>query len=468
MRKLLALLLTLCMILCALPAVAEETDVTAMMRQKAEEAVAELQSKATGWAAGILEGAQVTDVRVSESGKSVTATVTLPTFSAGVDQKTPVTEPAAYMQQAVASGKTAERKLTAAVNADADGSVSLKWSGDENPTKLLSSAKKLAAAARSSFNIRGVKTALEEMLLPKAADLPKKKPQEAPALCELTDYCAQAAQTLRVSESSAARRLTPLMLLMSIAKAEAGDEAMTLNVSIRVGEWEKMLEDAEAQAKTAMEDMLGAPDFSRDDLDRVLGEQLAAAFLPYAYSTKTPSVLRMTVDLNALASDGPASATALMDFFREYMQAADEAVDRLAAYAATLPYYPDVPLIDTTLLTGASDAEGSRVIFDTKGTQLHGYVLVERNGVKVLSGFIHQGVRLQTRLTPGSYRVYFTVGETWYGERYFFGADARCGYFDCTVGTQDNTWVHLNVTEDGETAVTDVTWDELRREAGVW
>ena len=238
MRKLLALLLTLCMILCALPAVAEETDVTAMMRQKAEEAVAELQSKATGWAAGILEGAQVTDVRVSESGKSVTATVTLPTFSAGVDQKTPVTDPAAYMQQAVASGKTAERKLTAAVNADADGSVSLKWSGDENPTKLLSSAKKLAAAARSSFNIRGVKTALEEMMLPKAADLPKKKPQEAPALRELTDYCAQAAQTLRVSESSAARRLTPLMLLMSIAKAEAGEEAMTLNVSIRVGEWE--------------------------------------------------------------------------------------------------------------------------------------------------------------------------------------------------------------------------------------
>ena len=469
MRKLICLMLTLATLCMAFGgAYAESMDQQSLMLEKVEESLASVQAEATGWAASILSQAVIAGVTVAEDGKSATATVTVPTLVAGVDNKTGDMDASAYLAQAVSNTATADYQLTASIKENAEGTVVFKWSGSESPSKLLSGVKKRAAAAKSSYQIKGIRTALGEVLLPKAADLPKKKPETAPTLNALTDYGTAVAGKLQVSADSAARRLAPLLMLMKITKAEAGDEAIQLDLTVTVGNWKAMLSDAEETARTNMQSMLGVPEFTRDDVDRVLCEALAETFLSYAYDSKKPTTMHMTVDLTAVAQGGVASADALMDFFGEYMTAVDASVDSLMTYAATLPYYPQIDLIDTGILTGASDEVGSRVIFDTKGSENHAYVLVERNGEQVLSGFIHQGVRLQVTLQPGSYRVYFTTGSDWYGERYFFGKDASCGYFDVTVGTDDNTRIHLTNSDGGTLQITSITWDELRSEAGVW
>jgi hypothetical protein len=468
MRKLVCLLLTMMMILPLGVASGETTDLAFLMQQKAEEELASVQSEATGWEADILSQAVITDVTVGDDGETATATVTVPTLAAGVDSQTENTDDSAYLLQVISGTDTATYKLTATIKENTEGTTTFKWSGSENASKLLSGAKKLAATARKSYQTKEIRTALEGVLLPKATELPKKQPETAPTLDILTDYGTAVADTLGVSAECAARRLAPLMMLMKISKAEAGDNATQLVLTLSIGKWESMLSDAEEATKINMQSMLGVPEFSRDDVNRVLCEALAEAFLPYAYSSKTPTTKKITVDLAAVAKDGPTMAAELMDFFREYMTAVEASVDRLMEYAATLPYYPEIDLIDTGVLTGASDEEGSRVIFDTKNSDNHAYVLVERNGEQVLSGFIHQGVRLQVKLQPGTYRVYFTLGTEWYGERYFFGKDAQCGYFDLTVGTEDNTRVHLTDSDDGNLQITSMTWDELRSEAGVW
>lgn len=469
MQKLICLMLTLVTLCTVLGgAYAESMDQQSLMLEKVEESLASLQTEATGWAASILSQAVIAGITVSEDGQSATATVTVPTLLAGVDNKTEAADASAYLLQAVSNTATADYRLTASIKENAEGTVVFKWSGSESPNKLLSGVKKRASAAKSSYQIKGIRTALAEVLLPKAAEMPKKKPETVPALTALTDYGTAVADKLQVSADSSARRLAPLLMLMKITKAEAGDEAIQLNLTMTVGNWQAMLSDAEETAKTNMQSMLGVPEFSRDDVDRVLCEALAETFLPYAYDSKKPTTMHMTIDLAAVAQDGVTAADGLMDFFGEYMTAVDATVDSLMTYAATLPYYPEIDLIDTDILTGASDAEGSRVIFDTKGSDNHAYVLVERNGEQVLSGFIHQGVRLQVTLQPGSYRVYFTTGSDWYGERYFFGKDALCGYFDLTVGTEDNTRIHLTNSDGGTLPITSITWDQLRSEAGVW
>lgn len=468
MRKIVAALAALLLLACVWGAGAQEADVAAMMRTMAEEAIGLLRQDATGWTADILAQAQVTDVAVKEDGSSATATVTLPRLKCGVTSKRKMDDAQAYLADALTWGETVERSLTAKVVYGEDGSVTFKWSGDENPTKLLSSVKKLAAADKSTYNLSGLRTALNARLLSAAVELPKRQPETVPDVPVLSDYGAEVAQALGVSASSAANRLTPLMLLMEITKVDVSASLESTVLTVRVKDWHGMLADAEAQAMERMRDMLGVPEISREELDQVLCDQLRETFLTYVYTKSGIATEKLTVSLPAVAHGGPADAEGLMDYFRAYMAEVDAALDRLMAYAATLPYYPEIPLIDTAVLTGASDETGSRVAFDLGGdTVNHAYVLVERGGGQVLSGFIHQGVRLSVRLAPGDYRVYFSIGPQWFGEKYFFGDQARCGYFDLTVGEDANTRVHLDATADGSLAITDLTWDDLRRQAGV-
>lgn len=469
MRKIVAALLALLLLACAWGACAQETDVATLMRTTAEEAIALLRQDAEGWTAEILARAQITAVTVKEDGSAATATVTLPRLKCGVTSKRKLDGDApAYIAEALTWSETTERSLTAKVIRGEDGTVTLKWSGDENPTKLLSSVKKLAAADKGTYNLSGLRAALNERLLPAAVELPKRQPEEVPDVPALTEYGAEVAQALGVSEASAAGRLTPLMLLMEITKVDVSASLDEAVLSVRVKDWRGMLADAEEQAREALEDMLGAPEMTREELDRVLCDQLKVTFLPHVYTKSGIKTEKLTVSLPAVAQGGPADAVGLMEFFRAYFAEADAAVDRLAAHAATLPYYPEIPLIDTAVLSGASDEGGSRVAFDLGDDGVnHAYVLVERGGAPVLAGFIHQGVRLSVRLAPGDYRVYFSVGPQWFGEKYFFGDQARCGYFDLTVGEEPNTRVHLDATADGPLVITDITWDDLRRQAGV-
>ena len=467
----LAALMALLLAVMPLAACAQEADVTALMRAQVEEAIAALQADAANWTAAILAHAQITDVALNEKGTTVTATVTLPRLKCGVTSKDKVEDPAAFLSAAVAPylvpSDTVTYTISAKVSEGEDGAVTLRW-GSDSPTKLNASAKKLATAAKSTYSFTKLRQALEQVLLPRAITLPKTKPDEAPAFTPLADYGAAVATALGVTPECAARRLTPLMFLTETTKMDVSASLEAVVLTVRAKDWQTMLASAEAQAMTTLESMLGAPELTADELDRVLCDQMAQTFVDSVYTKSGITTEKLTLSLVDVAQQGPAGASGLMDFFRGYMAQVDDSVDRLLAYARTLPYYPEIPLIDTCVLTGASDTAGSRVTFDLgEDTVNHAYILVERAGQQVLSGFVHQGVRLAVRLTPGTYRVYFSVGPEWYGENYFFGAEARSGCFDITIGDEANTRVHLSAQEDAALTITDISWDDLRQEAGV-
>lgn len=470
MRKILAALMALLLLAMPLAACAQE-DATALMREQVEEAIAALQADATNWTAAVLAHAQITDVAMNEKGTAVTATVTLPRLKCGVTSKDKLEDAAAFLNAAIAPylapTDTVAYTISAKVSRAEDGSVTLKW-GSDSPSKLNASAKKLASAAKSTYNLTRLRQALEQVLLPRAVTLPKTKPETPPAFTPLADYGAAVAPALGVTAECAARRLTPLLLLMDTTRMDVSTSLEAATLSVRVKDWKSMLASAEEQAMTAMQSMLGAPELTAEEIDRVLCEQMAQTYVKSVYTKSGITNEKLTLSLVDVAQQGPSGAAGLMDFFRDYMAQVEGSVDRLLAYAKTLPYYPAIPLIDTCVLTGAPDAEGCRVTFDLGAdTVNHAYVLVEREGEQVLSGFVHQGVRLAVRLQPGAYRVYFSVGPEWYGENYFFGAEARCGCFDLTIGSEANARVHLSAQEDAALTITDISWDDLRQEAGV-
>jgi len=58
----------------------------------------------------------------------------------------------------------------------------------------------------------------------------------------------------------------------------------------------------------------------------------------------------------------------------------------------------------------------------------HTFVKVESwdTGSPVATLFVHSGMKASVNLPPGSYRIKFAVGETWYGNKYLFGPPTQC------------------------------------------
>ena len=460
MRKLCVLLLMLLM--CCLPALAEEEDpLKADGEAKVLAGIAELAEGETGWKKAMME--HTTVISSKRSQEYVTVKVAIPTMTCGVGAKEqPGDDVAGYLTRALAGASDWTDTVEFSI------SITIKGKGDSatlsfDATKTLGNYRKkvasLAASAAKTYTGTQMLSAWYRYLLPKAATMPKSKPETMPAMEPLPEYCAGAAEALGLTTVQAGGRLPAMLMLMQLTKVDAAAGLDAAVLTVKVKDWQTMLADADAAAREAMPDMMGVPDMSRDEIEAILIQHLPEACRTAYYSTKTPKTQMLTVDLAAALNEGVQTAESLMDLLGEYSAALDTYVDGLMAYGATLSYYPEVDIIDTGILTGESAESGARVFFVTEGEN-HGYVLIKQENVPVITGFIRSGARLMVILEPGTYEVWCSYGPTWYGENYAFGKRCFCGVFTLEVPASGNVRITLADTE-GSLPVERVTYEDF-------
>lgn len=460
--------LLLCLTLLAPTALGEaDTEtLTALGYQLAQEEIDALLQDISGWSRVMLEDARLGEVTVSKS--SVTVYLTVPSLKSCLSSSASLEDyaPADYLARAMADYLGHETREELKLNFTykiRDGEITTQWSGVSNPRKLESSLANLSGTAKKSYNNKNMRAAIAAYLLPQAADMPSKEPEEMPAMTSLAEYAAQVGPALNLTAQQAEGRLRCLLLMMDLTAMDTTEPLESTVLTLKVDDWATMLANAEALARTAMDAAVGVPEMAETDLEAFLWDALPQAMLPLLYDRKGTSEVSLTVDLPAALNQGPQSATALMDYFAAYSAQVDAVMARLAEYAATLPYYPRVAQIPSGVLEGQEDAGGSPVTFDLGAdTENSGYVRVYRNGLMVLGGFIRQGVRLTVKLAPGEYTVYYTTGPEWFGSANLMGRDAAFGSFPLTVTGEGHLTVHMEAGT-GEVPVTPLTQEEFHR-----
>lgn len=184
--------LLLCLAL-AFPAALGESDteaLTALGYQLAQEEIDALLEDATGWSRVMLEDIQLGEVTVSKS--SVTVYLTVPSLKSCLRSSVTLEgyAPKDYLAQAMADYLGHETREELKLNFTykiKDGEITTKWSGVSNPRKLENSLASLSGTAKKSYNNKNTRAAIAAYLLPQAAQMPSREPDEMPAMASLAE-----------------------------------------------------------------------------------------------------------------------------------------------------------------------------------------------------------------------------------------------------------------------------------------
>lgn len=463
MRKLLAILLLICLTVC-LPAWAEEVEdpLKTEGRTLVEAGIAELAQSQSGWMKTMMEHTEVTSVKKGQ--EYVTVTVTIPTMKCGVGSKEKAGDDVQeYLTRALAPVSELQDTQEFAIRISIQGkgeNAKLNWNTEKSLANYKKKVSGMASTAAKTYGETQIKKAMGGYLLPKAASMPQSKPKTALQMEDISWYCNAVAQSLGLTEMQANARLPYLLMLMQLSKVDASASIHDVALTVKVDDWAIMLENADALAREAMQSMMGVPEMTREEIESIFISQLDQVWMNAYYSEKKAETVEMRVDLPKVVDEGVQTAEQIMDYLRTYSEAVDAAIDSLMAYGATLDYYPQVDLIDTAVLSGESTEDGTRVYFQAGDTE-HGYVCIRHEGETLLKGFVHSGTRLMVTLNPGTYRVYCSYGPTWFGEQYAFGKECFCGVFDLEVPeTEGNVRITLQ-DQGGALDVTQLTYDEF-------
>lgn len=463
MRKLLAILLMICLTIC-LPVWAEETEdpLKTEGRTLVEAGIAELVQNQSGWMKTMMEHTEVTSVKKGQ--EYVTVTVTIPTMKCGVGSKEKAGDDVQeYLARALEPVSELQDTQEFAIRISIQGkgeNAKLNWNAEKSLANYKKKVSGMASTAAKTYGETQIKNAISCYLLPKAASMPQSKPKTAPLMDDISWYCNAAAQSLGLTEMQANARLPYLLMLMQLSKVDASASIHDVVLTVKVADWAAMLEEADELTREAMQSMMGVPEMTREAIEDIFISQLDQVWTAAYYSEKKAETVELRVDLPRAVSEGVQTAEQIMAYLRTYSEAVDNAIDDLLAYGATLDYYPQVDMIDTAVLSGESTEEGTRVYFQAGDTE-HGYVCIRREGETLLTGFVHSGTRLMVTLEPGMYQVYCSYGPTWFGERYAFGRECFCGVFDLQVPeTEGNVRITLQ-DQGGGLNVTELTYDEF-------
>lgn len=463
MRKLCVLLLMLLCVALCLPCMAEEAEdpMKVEAQEKITQGIADMALEATGWQKIMMENTTI--VSCKKGKEYVTVTVSIPTLKAGVNTKEKVWDDVnAYLEQAFAPIGDMEKTTEYAIRVSFTGkgaNQKLSWKDDKSLSGYKKKVNSMAASAAGSYTGTQMQSALYRYLFPKAADMPKKKPDAMPAMEPLTAYCNGVCDTLLLTASQSQERLPAMLMLMQLTKVEAKGGLDAAELTVKVKDWQTMLANADASARDALKLMMGVPEMSREEISSVYAQHVWQACNTAYYATKGQQTVSMTVNLTAAVFQGVQAAAPVMEQLRAYNTAFEARLDGLMELAATLDYYPQVPLIDTQILSGAAMETGTRVYFDTSETD-HAFVCILKDGNMLLKGFIHNGTRLMTTLEPGTYEVWCSYGPNWFGEKYAFGKEAFCGVFELEVPADVNMRITLE-NVDGNQAVQQITYEDF-------
>lgn len=463
MRKLLAILLMMCLFVC-LPAWAEEMEdpLKTEGRTLVETGIAELAQSQSGWMKTMMEHTSVTSVKKGQ--EYVTVTVTIPDMKCGVDSKENAGDNVQeYLARALAPLGELQDTQEFAIRISIRGkgeNAQLNWDTEKSLANYKKKVSGMASKAAKTYGETQIKNAIGHYLMPKAASMPQSKPKTVPLMENISWYCNAAAQSLGLTETQANARVPYLLMLMQLSKVDASASVHDVALTVKVDDWAAMLENADVLAREAMQSMMGVPEMTREAIESIFISQLDQVWMSAYYSEKKAETVELHVDLPKAVAEGVQTAEQIMAYLRTYSEAVDTVIDGLMAYGATLDYYPQVDLIDTAVLSGASVEDGTRVYFQASDTE-HGYVCIRCQGEILLTGFVHSGTRLMVTLEPGVYQVYCSYGPTWFGERYAFGKECFCGVFDLQVPeTEGNVRITLQERGSGVN-VTELTYDEF-------
>ena len=444
MRKLIVLLMLICLAAVCAPAMAEDDPLMQEAETMVMNGIADLAQTQTGWKKIMMENTAVSAVK--KNSKYVTVTVAIPNMKSGVGAKEkPGDDVEGYLQRSLAHAveldKATEYNIRLTIKGKGDNAY-LKW----DDAKSLSGYKKkvgsMASAAAKSYVGSQMKSAVYRYLLPKAADAPKKQPDTVPAMESLAAYCDSAAPALGLTSAQANGRLPAMLMLMQLQKIDAAASLNEVTATVKVKDWQRMLVIAREQTIETLQGMMGVNQMTREQVEAVFLKKLASAWVEPYYSKKNIVTEKFTVDLAGAVTQGVGSSGGLMTYLAGYSASCDAVLDELMTFAAAMGKYPMVDLIDSGILAGSEAADGSKVYFHAP-EGMHAYVIVRRNGAAVCEGFAQMGDRLLTALQPGTYEVYCSWGSTWYGVNAIFGDESFCGLFSLDVPAGQNLHVTL-------------------------
>ena len=457
MALLLAALLAFCCA-CALAESAED-----MARTETESALTELRESLTGWQLLMAQHAEIGEVAAQD--KELTVTVRIPSMAATLPEESDQ-DAAAWLAAAMAplTGYTQDNELVLRAEVRTrNGETTLNWRAV--PRKAIQNRLgQLETAAVKAMNHREIRTKWEERLLPAVAEMPRRQPDEPPAMA-LPQADAEAyAGILGWEAGIAAERLAPLFLLSDLSKLSVIDGPESARLTLEVRDWQAALDAAAEDARALLDGMTGVPDLTDAEIETVYLASLRKAAMERWYKKRSDSV-KLNANLLTMVTEGPASEPAWSGWVRTYADAYQTGLTDFIAYARTLPYYPRVPQIDSCVLLAPEGSGGSAVSFSLQDEpDENAYLAVFRDGQEYLRLYLHSGDRMSAVLPAGEYTVYITMGPEWFGHEVLFGKDAWYGVFTLTIQDSMRYALSLADRESGNIPSEDLT-EEAFREA---
>ena len=440
-----------------------------LARTETEEALAQLREDLTGWQRLMALHAEIGEI--TEEGKELTVTVRLPAMLAPVPEtgedaaKDPTEELRGAMKPL--TDFTLDTELT--LRADPvtrNGETSLNWRAA--PLRAIRNRLgQLETAAVKAMNRRELKALWEQALLPDVAEMPRKQPEEAPAMA-LPQQAADAWADALAWEGNTAERLAPLMLLASLDKLTVQDGPEAAKVTLEVKDWAASMDEAAAEAKTALDALTGVPDMADRAVEDIYLSALRSAAMQRYYKKRSETV-KLTVNLLKAVAEGPEADPEWLGWVRNYADSYTAHLDDVLAYARSLPYYPRVPQIDSRILYSAEEVSGSGVSFSLQdGGDENAYLVAMQGKKEMLRLYLHSGDRMNAVLPTGHYTVYITMGPEWFGYEVLFGKDAYYGVFDLEIEGSMRYSLSLADRESGNVPAEDIAEADFRAAVPGW
>lgn len=146
------------------------------------------------------------------------------------------------------------------------------------------------------------------------------------------------------------------------------------------------------------------------------------------YSTGQPTV-SFAIDLTSLAEYGVTISPDAIAFAYEYIDAFNQAYDKLATDVAALPPYEKQERPESSVMVGNSGENYMKITLRTTAGDGDHFVKFVRtdaeDNASSLSVYIRDGETINAYLPAGEYKILHAIGTDWYGSDYFFGQDGH-------------------------------------------
>lgn len=330
-------------------------------------------------------------------------------------------DPTPWLEAAVKSMGEPKASIKLKLNITAEGDKCVASFAKGAEAALKKDVDALAAKAPKAVADKLMQAALVDYLMPTPIVMPKKEPEDA-SLEEVNPAFTAYMERNNLNDSEAGAFAKALLYSIKVKKLDAsrGPEKVILSYSVP---------DAGVKMAEALEDLVlnvlpydaKVKSYPRKDLLAQFAAHSEKKLLTYRYEGKAMGTDAYTVNLLSLPN--PITPDDL--FKRELYPPSETAlylVDTLVEVVKEMPDYPVVPLPSNGVIIG--EDKGTKVIFTFYKTPYDHHVVSAYDHWThelVAASFSANRKSVQMRLPNGDYDFKVTGGSVWYGPEYLFG-----------------------------------------------